>query len=560
MRMLLPLLLAVAASAMKPYFEYGSKCRSNSDLHGLEKDVLQCSYDTTDGFIRGLELGKHACTDGGDMRFRMRCEYNHTESSSCSVHHTSCDNLEGKSLSHLIGHDAVCPDGFALTQWGLTYSGCSSSNLRLRYKCCSADEYDTDSTTTVSTSCREVDGKKIQQMENFGDMKCGNNEVVTALQLKSDGCSSGKAKFVLTCAAEERPSNGFHDPPTAALAVRAIEHAGVVCQATLYDNVPPSFCYKKGGDGGIVITGCKDGYVKLGALCYRKCKDGYSRHTNNVCAAGCGKGWKAFGIKLCKKRGNWGKWKNRKTYWVTGHSVATHGGCPQGRYRQGLLCYRDCNNIGLKNCGIGACSYSGSACGTEIWDKINKFSTGALTGVSFVASLGATFGSSTLAASLSGTLAGASYGSYVIQAEMEVLFDALMKDSFERATIKKMTSNAVKRIDAHSLRVLGEDGVEETCTDIYYAAKAKSQSFRPGNRLSDPVAGYLADATWPLLDTFKIGDAVEGCTKTDGQGSAGYRRECATAVMESIATVDPTGVAMMISSLMGRQCDVPGRI
>lgn len=43
--------------------------------------------------------------------------------------------------------------------------------------------------------------------------------------------------------------------------------------SALMSNIPPEFCWKKGGDAGKIPTGCPDGYHRSLALCYKDCKD-----------------------------------------------------------------------------------------------------------------------------------------------------------------------------------------------------------------------------------------------------------------------------------------------
>lgn len=55
----------------------------------------------------------------------------------------------------------------------------------------------------------------------------------------------------------------------------------------------------------------------------------------------------------------------------------------------GALCYKDCNNIGLVNCGIGACASSSSVCGIDIGSIAINFGASLIQAVGFVASFGA---------------------------------------------------------------------------------------------------------------------------------------------------------------------------
>jgi len=58
----------------------------------------------------------------------------------------------------------------------------------------------------------------------------------------------------------------------------------------LAESLPPGFCWKKGGDAGIIPTECPSGYFRSVALCYENCPSGWYFFLG-VCYQGCGEGY-----------------------------------------------------------------------------------------------------------------------------------------------------------------------------------------------------------------------------------------------------------------------------
>jgi hypothetical protein len=103
----------------------------------------------------------------------------------------------------------------------------------------------------------------------------------------------------------------------------------------------------------VIPTDCPAGYYRSLALCYEYCAPGYYV-VLGVCWAHCGSGYADHGATCFHNLFNW----YFKPTYIPGSLPNWDGRvpCPSGMYRAGALCYRDCGNIGMVNCGIGACS------------------------------------------------------------------------------------------------------------------------------------------------------------------------------------------------------------
>jgi hypothetical protein len=140
------------------------------------------------------------------------------------------------------------------------------------------------------------------------------------------------------------------------------------CMKGLTKSLANSFCWKKGLDLGIIPTGCPSGYFRSLALCYEYCKPNY-RHFAGLCYADCeSRSWTDMGL-FCIRA----DFKIKGKHIYVPNSLTNFDGrvpCPEGRYRIAALCYKDCNNIGMVNCGPLACSADSSGYLTSVLDMV----------------------------------------------------------------------------------------------------------------------------------------------------------------------------------------------
>ena len=164
-------------------------------------------------------------------------------------------------------------------------------------------------------------------------------------------------------------------------------HLAGTCIKALLANIPPSFCWKKGADAGSIPTGCPSGFYRSLAICIEDCDDGY-KAVAGVCWEKCGgKHPKDVGAFCANKYGL--GWKAKDTYIPKSlTNFDSRVPCSASKYKVGALCYRDCNNIAMKNCGIGACSFDSSSCGAKIAEMSIDVIEGAVTAALFVTSFG----------------------------------------------------------------------------------------------------------------------------------------------------------------------------
>lgn len=318
------------------------------------------------------------------------------------------------------------------------------------------------------------------------------------------------------------------------------------CMAGALAAVPPSFCMKKGADFGIIPTVCPNGYFRSLALCYQYCRPGYD-FVLGVCWEQCRSGFTNMGLTCFK----WA-WFNSQSYGRSTYmsdsvtNFSSRVNCEPGMYKGGALCYRDCANIGLVNCGIGACSSDTLSCVSGIGTMVLEFALSLYQAVGFVASFG-TSGSAT---------AGISAAKAAIIKGFKSLSASAIKSGLStvkrfattaglRALLKKQTLAATKKsMKDAAFTYLGPALVQNICSNVV-------------DKLLDSSKPIGSNIDLTAFDPTGISGAVEACKGAGSNASANDNAACAKGVISSLGTFDPTGIMGMVAALIVSTCDVP---
>lgn len=330
------------------------------------------------------------------------------------------------------------------------------------------------------------------------------------------------------------------------------------CIKAFMSSIPPSFCYKKGADAGKIPTQCPPGYFRSAALCYENCRSnshfvlgvcwdycrsGYT-NTGATCLENCRGGYRDMGLTCF----HW-DWFNSSSYWKNTywkHSYIPHSitnfsdrvGCSDGMYKWGALCYRDCNNIGMNNCGIGACAMSGAACAQGIISMIIDVGMGVAQFVGFVASFGASSGAQ-------GGVAGAKdaikQGMQKGKAELMKGLDFVKRIANNPEIRKKFMQQMMKK----ALEKIKEKAIEKTIETVCE---------KVGEGIFDKVKMSIdIHLNLEALDPTGIASAVSSCKTT---GDTNSNIACAKDIMGVVSNIDPTGLVSIAAALMQPICDV----
>jgi len=319
-------------------------------------------------------------------------------------------------------------------------------------------------------------------------------------------------------------------------AVDAGKLAGT-CMKALMDNIPPTFCYKRGADFGVIPTGCPPGYFRSLALCYEHCGNNYT-HILGICYQPCPAGYINHGLTCFRNLFSWFFKHSYIPSSITNFSDRVP--CPTGMYRGGALCYRNCENIGMFNCGIGACVSEPGTCGITIATMVIEVLQGLADAITTIVSLGSSIGAKSV---LKSGIKKAG------QAAMKAALNSVKKTltgQFKDIILQK-AKNAIK--DQFKDIVKGhvtELTVKTVCKTVWDSAITKS--------ISTPEVSLdkLADA----VDIFNVKGIMTECKDTTTEAGS---ISCASNIMSGLAAFDPTGLLTIANAFMKPTCDVPAK-
>ena len=304
------------------------------------------------------------------------------------------------------------------------------------------------------------------------------------------------------------------------------------CMKGILQSIPPSFCYKKDADAGVIPTGCPDNFFRYGALCYENCVSNY-RFVLGTCWEDCPGGYSDHGLTCFK----W-NWFKSRTIWKGSYipkpltNFDDRVPCPNEMYKSGALCYRDCNKAGLINCGIGACATSTEACISGIGIMTLNFALSLAQTITLVVSLG-----SSSVATPAFAAAKSAFSNFSKSAMKSAL--SQLAKSFTRQAVKDRIVASGKHIAKSILNKVPENMVEVTCNSVA-SDVIKSATKTVPNELS-----------LSSLDPTGISSVVSNCGNITTENS---KLMCAQAVLTSISAVDVTGLTGMAAALIQPIC------
>jgi hypothetical protein len=320
--------------------------------------------------------------------------------------------------------------------------------------------------------------------------------------------------------------------------------AGVAkqCIASLAESMPPSFCWKKGADAGIIPYGCPRGYFRSIALCYKHCKPGFG-FWGGVCWHICKPGFVNHGLTCFKWLFDWYFKPSYIPHILT--NFASNIPCPGQMYKAGALCYRNCEVIGMYNCGIGACTSEHGTCGQQILNMIAKVGEGILTGVVTILSMGSSTGATTATksatkATLKATLKGA--GRKLARSaskQIKKILSGKFKKVLKKKAIKKIKQQLRSKLKGQAMAA-----IDKICNMVWDKTIKKAVKTPPIQEFSDSMIDSI--------DVLGVGDMVRGCQDVSDGGL-----NCAKGIVEGLSGFDPTGILTIASAFMHPTCDVP---
>lgn len=274
------------------------------------------------------------------------------------------------------------------------------------------------------------------------------------------------------------------------------------------------------------------------AVCHKECESGYYFKLLS-CWEECASGYSNFGV-ICRK--GW-RFYFKKSYLA---KVLTNFNkevaCPEGMYKLGALCYRDCAQKQMFNCGMGACSLSKEGC----YEGVLKIT------VDFVMGLGKFI--SFIAIKTDGT--------NVTEAKTK-LEEAIKR--VDQKFLQKAFENVKKWIGDNKLKAFFVDMMIKYTTNIIRSKVSKflndTMIAKICNRVHDEVSNQMQAATEPNIffgiDVSKFEGVISECVKVDlFNNNPSDELMCVKKALETAAGLDVTGITAMAAAFMHPVCDI----
>ena len=313
------------------------------------------------------------------------------------------------------------------------------------------------------------------------------------------------------------------------------------CLNSFMDSIPPTFCWKKGDDAGKIPSVCPHNWTRSLALCFQNCRSGYSLW-GGICWEQCTGGRKNCGA-VCGRGSCWKFWNWRAKKSYIPQSITNFDsrvGCPEGEYKVGAMCYRDCGKVGLTNCGIGACAADTSSCIKGIINMAIDFLSSLATFIGFIATFGAG-GAAIKAATSVAKKVGQTVKKFSgkIKQAMNTFKRINKNPKVKKGFISKVTAKAKKYLskefEGKAIATVGD-----ICSQVGDQLMTKVEQ--------PPQEGF----NWESVDLTGISSTVGKCK---GAKSDSGKMECAGAILDMIAKIDPTGLAGMAAAFMKPVCE-----
>jgi hypothetical protein len=213
-------------------------------------------------------------------------------------------------------------------------------------------------------------------------------------------------------------------------------------------------------------------------------------------------------------------------------------------YRVGALCYRNCNNIGLENCGIGACSATSQSCTSSIISMDSDVFKGIADAVMFVANFGGSRGIKSAKTAIQNGLK--KIGKAGIKSALSTARRALT-GKFKEIIIRRALDSVKKTLNEKGKEILGDQlknfAVESFCKTVYDSASIKLTT-----------TSYVSEDTLVgAVDIFNVSGTANPCQYNASESNA---IECAKNVLQGGTGIDPTGILTVASAFMHPICDV----
>ena len=307
-----------------------------------------------------------------------------------------------------------------------------------------------------------------------------------------------------------------------------------VCANAIMNSLPPLWCWKKDGDAGTIPTDCPEGWFRSLALCYKNCDDDY-KFIAGVCYKNCEEGYRDDGLTCYKDILHWYFKKSYIPESITNFDERVP--CPGDMYKSGALCYRNCNILGLDNCGIGACSVDSETCKDTIIVIIKELFEGLGELFEFISSIGLKALIENDKNNIQKGMDKLGNNNMKLTYKMVNKIITLGKEYFESQSYKRAQYLIDNDIILQELGLKAEDACKDVM-NIFEEYISKTAELPEQNQIIDS------------FDIFNLTNIPTGC-------DAGNLYDCMIGILNELKEKDPSGLLTIGMAFMKPICDVP---
>ena len=250
-------------------------------------------------------------------------------------------------------------------------------------------------------------------------------------------------------------------------------------------------------------------------------------------------------VLTCKKKGvTFGFYGKHSYVPSTITNFNKNSTCPEGQYKAGAICYRDCGIKGMVNCGTGACALSKGSCLEGILKISVDFLMGLGKFVSFIASHTTQDGNLTGVVNQVTALM-KKVDEKFLQKAFEQVKTWIGNNQFKQLFVDLMVNFTTNYIQSKYAEFLNNSMIVEIC-----------------NKVHGEVANQMQVATKPSLvfggvDLSDVQGTIEECAKIDlSNGDATDELMCIKKALKTAAGADATGITSMAAAFMNPVCGI----
>lgn len=296
-------------------------------------------------------------------------------------------------------------------------------------------------------------------------------------------------------------------------------------------------------DFGVIPNACPEGYIRDFAVCRKPCEVGYNYHPAIFsCWGTCTETETDIGA-FCKSS----PFSLRPKGAYVPDTLTNFNSkvlCPEGMYKAGALCYRDCTLKQMVNCGIGACALTDKGCYEGVLKITVDFMVGLGKFVTFIASHTQSDSNlTTVVASVTALLK--KVDEKFVQKAFDQVKAWIGNNQFKELFVELMVNFTNNYISQKYSQFLNNSMIVDICSKVHGEINNQMQS------QTKPTIMFGG------VDLSDVQGTIDECAKVDlFNDNQTDEMLCIKKALKTAAGADATGLTSMAAAFMNPVCNV----